>query len=69
MIDDVSKKDSSHFFQGKKNVGFHCDPSLPWTKGLEENDFVILAHFFSRKIMAGLHGRVFYSIFFDRFLL
>ena len=35
VIDDVSKKDSSHFFQGKKMWGFHCDPSLPWTKGLE----------------------------------
>ena len=23
------------FFRAKKMWGFHCDPSLPWTKGLE----------------------------------
>ena len=23
------------FFRAKKCEGFHCDPSLPWTKGLE----------------------------------
>ena len=54
------KKGFVPFFSGQKNVGFHCDPSLPWTKGLE-NDFVILA-FFSRKIMAGL--RACFTLFF-----
>ena len=74
VIDDVSKKDSSHFFQGKKNVRVSLWSIITLDKRVGRKMILSSwAHFlFSRKIMAGLACaavRVFYSIFFDRFLL
>ena len=74
VIDDVSKKDSSHFFQGKKMWGFSLWSIITLDKRVGRKMILSSwAHFlFSRKIMAGLACaavRVFYSIFFDRFLL
>ena len=62
------------FFRAKKCEGFHCDPSLPWTKGLEGKWFCHPRRIFYFHVKLWLAWLVllyacFTLFFFDRFLL